>query len=243
MVLQVQDIINDALGLCGAIAIDEAPSASEYAQALRTLNIMIDGWSTQRLMLRSTTALSIPIVASKVSYTVGVSGADVTAPKPFKLTSAIYRDSSGLDNPVLVYTVEDYNNLTDKFTSVGPPEYVAYDAGQAQQTVNTGTVYVYPSPDSAYTLLLETDCYLTEFASVSDTVTFEPAYYEALVYNLAVRLFRFYRDATVPVPQDIVSIATHRLDNLKALNFVNVRSAMDLPGGRGQSYNIYSDQG
>jgi hypothetical protein len=179
-------------------------------------------------------------VAGKSSYTVGPVGCDVTAPKPIKLYSAYYRDSGSNDYPVEVIDITQYNNLIDKNVSAGAPEYVAYDAGDAQQTVGKGTCYVYITPDQVYTLNIEVDNYLTEFVNLTDIVTFEPAYYEALIYNLAVRLFRFYRDASIPVPADILMIAQNSINNLKAMNGTILTATMELPGKQG-SYNIYND--
>ena len=242
MIVQVQDIIKDALGLIGAIAIDETPTNSEFTQALRTLNIMIDRWSSQRLMLRSSSPLTFPLVAGKSSYTVGTTGADVTAAKPITITSATYTDSNSNDYPVDIIDIVTYNNLGDKTISSGPVMYIAYDPGNTQQNTNKGTIYVYLTPDQAYTLSMEVQSYLTEFTSITDTVTFEPAYYEALVYNLAVRLFRYYRDAAAQIPSDILVISVNSLNNIKTMNNIQVICAMDLPG-KTSSYNIYNDKG
>ena len=240
MILQVQDILKDAMGLIGVIAIDESPSTSEYTQVLRTLNVMVDRWSSQRLMLRSTVALSIPLVAGKATYTIGVSGCDVTAPKPIQMRTGYYRDVNNNDLPIEMIDIITYNSINDKMIASGPPMYGAYDPGDTQQIINKGTLSVYPIPDTVYYFNVEVDTYLTEFVNLSDTVTFEPAYYEALIYNLAVRLFRYYRDANVQIPQDIISVANISVNNLKTMNKFTVIAASDLPG-KISSYNIYSD--
>lgn len=241
MILQVQDLLHEALGLIGAIAIDETPTASEYNQALRTLNVMVDRWSTQRLLLRSSTPQTFTMTAGKYIYTIGASGADILAPKPLKILSAFYTDMAGIDNAVEVIDRTAYNNLSDKHTSTGPTMYICYDSGGPQQTTSIGTLFVYMSPDQPYALSFESDCYLTEFVNLADTVSFEPAYYEALIYNLAVRLFRYYRAPADAVPQDILQIATNAINDLKNLNSVTILAGMELPG-KVSSYNIYSDR-
>lgn len=240
MILQVQDIIKDAMGLCGAIAADEAPSISEYALGIRTANVMIDRWASQRLLLRSTSPLSVPLTAGVNSYTVGLSGCAVTAPKPLNIRSGFVRDTGNNDNTIDVIDLISYNNLGDKEVSSGQPAYIAYDPGDAQQTVQKGTIYVYPPPSDGYTLKLEVDNYLTEFVAIADNVTFEPAYYEALIYNLAVRLWRYYRDGATPIPQDIVLIAHDALNNIRNINAQVFTAGMELPG-KVAKYNIYTD--
>lgn len=81
VIVQVQDILKDAMGLCNAVEIDETPSSSEMALALRVANMMLDHWSSQRLMLRSHTSIVFILSANKASYTIGSTGADITAPQ------------------------------------------------------------------------------------------------------------------------------------------------------------------
>ena len=133
-----------------------------------------------------------------------------------------------------------YNNIQDKNISSGQPMYVAYDPGSAQQAVNIGTLSVYYPPNETSVMYLETDCYLSEFVNISDTVNFEPAYYEAIIYNLAVRLFRFYRDINTQIPPDMAMIATNSMTNLKTMNSVTLQAGMELPG-KVSKYNIFTD--
>lgn len=240
MILQVKDLLIDAMGLCGVTEIDETPSSTEMAVLLRTANVMIDRWSSQRLLLRSTTPITVPITAGKQNYTIGLSGCDVTHSKPIKIYSAYVRDSGGLDTPVDVIDIETYNNLVDKTLANGPITWVAYDPGLSQQTVQKGTVYVYGVPDTTYTLYLEADTYLTEFVNHTDTLSFEPAYYEALIYNLAIRVFRRYNQATVMIPMDVTEIARESLNNLRTMNNQTVIAGLDVPGKVG-SWNVYTD--
>lgn len=240
MQLLVSDILSDALSLAGATAIDEPATASEQQLALRTVNVMLDKWSANRLLLRSTTELEFTTTANKSSYTVAASGADITAPKPLRVLTGYYRQNN-VDTPVEIITIEEYDNLTDKSVATGPPTYIAYDPGAAQQSVQTGTFYIYLTSDQPYLIHLETDSYLTEFASVTDTVSFAPAYYEAIIYNLAVRLFRHFHPSKAGIPADIVGLANSSLNTLRALNAVRIQASVDYPGKPAGAYDIYAD--
>lgn len=242
MILQVQGVLKDAMGLTGSIAIDETPTTSEYTLALRTANVMIDAWATSRLLLRSTTPISFPLVVGQYTYTIGASGANITANKPIRVMSAYYRDQTGTDTAIDVIDIRTYNNLSDKDVSTGDPMYLSYDPGEAQQSAQKGAIYIYPVPSTADTMYMECDSYLTEFVNLSDTVTFEPAYYEALIYNLAIRLWRHFRDGSAGVPADIALIAHESLSRLRAMNSVSYIAGLDIPGKVGK-YNIYTDQG
>lgn len=239
MILTVADVLKDAMGLVNAIEIDETPSASEMAVAMRTANVMIDRWSSQRLMLRSSTSITFTTTAGKDAYTIGATGADITASKIISLQQAYLTDQN-VDYPLIVTTKENYNTFTDKKIVSARPEYIVYEPGAAQQSSQMGTLILYFIPDKAYTVTMEADCYLNEFTSVTDVVTFEPAYYEALIYNLAVRLFRRYSDDKAQVPADLVAIANNSLNNIKAMNSTRIMASMDLPG-KVSVYNPYSD--
>lgn len=145
-----------------------------------------------------------------------------------------------MDHPLEVVTKEIHDNMQDKNVSQSRPTYVAYDPGAAQQVAQKGTILLYYTPDKPYPCTLECNCYLTEFVNLTDTVTFEPAYYETLVYNLALRLWRRYNDNKTPVPNDIAIIAKDGLHRIKAMNSTTVIAGMDLPG-KVTKYNIYTD--
>lgn len=239
MNMTVQDILIDALGLIHVIAIDETPETSELNNALRAANVMLDSWSAHGLMLRSNTTLVIPLTGSKSSYTVGLSGCDVTTSKIMEVSSGYVTDSN-TDHPLEVWTKEQYDTLEDKNVSTSRPIYVAYDPGSAQQSSQKGTLYFYYTPDKSYNATLEVQQYLTEFVNLSDNVTFEPAYYEAIIYNLAVRLFRRYHKAEIQVPQDLAVLANSSKNTVMNMNHRITYAALDLPA-KVNKYNIYTD--
>ena len=243
MILLVSDILKDSMNLCGALAAGETPTSDEYTLLLRTANVMIDRWSSQRLLLRSTHPISFATTAAKAVYTIALAGSptpDIVSNKPLKVYSGYMEDTSGTRYDLEVVDTSFFNSLEDQELNSGPPMHAAYDPGEAQQTNQRGTISFYPTPDAAYTCHLEVDAYLSEFTAIGDTVTFEPAYYEALIYNLAVRAFRFFRDATVPVPPEILGIATNSLTNLRTLNGVQVIAGMEFPGKMAK-WDVYSD--
>ncbi len=239
MIVTVGDILKDAMGLCNATEIDETPSSSDMNVALRAANVMLDRWATQNLLVRADTQISFSTQVNKASYTIGASGADITASKPLRLHSGYVTDGN-MDYPLDVITKEMYDNLDDKNVGTSRPTYVVYDPGAAQQTAQKGTFFFHHTPDKVYAVKLEANTYFTEFVNYTDPVAFEPAYFEAIVYNLAVRLFRRYTDDKTPVPADLASIAMESLKNLKNLNAVRVPATMDIPGVKG-IYNVLTD--
>ena len=240
MIITVADVLKDSMNLCGALAAGETPTTDEYALMLRTANVMIDRWSSQRLLLRSTHSVDFTLTINDKTYTIGLSGADITANKPTKVYSGYTVDLAGMRRSMEIVDQSFFNSLADADLVYGQPIYLAYNPGDAQQAAQKGTLSFYSTPDKAYTCHLEVDAYLTEFVNLTDAITFEPAYYEALIYNLAVRAFRFFRDASIPVPQEIVGIATNSLTNLRTMNSVQIIAGMEFPG-KMDTWDIYSD--
>lgn len=239
MNLQVQDIIKDAMGLIGATEMDETPSASELLNGMRIANIMLGRWSSKISMVRAPQVLAVQLQPGISSYTVGLSGADITADKPIDIISGYVRDSSNIDDPIEVLTLSVYESLDDKLINQADVSCVAYDPGNTQQANQIGTLYVYPVPASSDTLILKVTSTLAQFSSLTDDVMVEPMYYEALIYNLAVRLFRRFH-TTGEIPSDIVAIANNSARDLQSVNSSRVQAQMDMVTGGG--YNIYTDE-
>lgn len=239
MNLQVQDIIKDAMGLIGATEMDETPSSSELLNGMRIANIMLGRWSSKLTMVRAPQVLTIPLQAGVSSYTVGLSGADIIADKPIDIISGYVRDSSNIDDPIEVLTLPVYESLDDKLINQADVSCVAYDPGNTQQATQVGTIYVYPVPASNDTLILKVTSPLVQFSSLTDDVMMEPMYYEALIYNLAVRLFRRFH-TTGEIPSDVIAIANSSARDLQSVNSTRVQAQMDMVTGGG--YNIYTDE-
>lgn len=240
MNLTAQDFIVDALSLIGATQMDQTPPAWEMSKALRALNHMLNTWSAHKLMIRAGTQQYFTLTASKGSYTIGESASlDVNSAKPLKILSAFIRDGSD-DHPLTIIEKSHYDGFSDK-TLTGMPDYLAYDPGVAQQTTQTGTIYLYYEPDSAYVLYITSQKFLTEFSALTTTFTFEPQYGEAIKYNLAIRLWPFYRKPGELIPPSITDPAADGVRIIKALNSEQVRCKIDIPCAGG-SYNIYTDE-
>lgn len=242
MILTVQELIVDAMGLIGATAIEETPTDSELNLGLRTANIMLSRWASMPNMMRTRESLSFTISPGTSDYTVGEWGANVNSCKPVKITDGHIKDSANIIYSLEIVDKSVIEGMQDRIVSSGRPKMLAYDPVATQQDPSYGYFYFYYTPDQIYTV--ELDCFFpaNTFTSLSQTVDFEPLYYEALKYGLAVRLFRHYHAANVPVPSDIAAIAQDTSKTLSTLNSTIPRAACDLPS-RSSRYNIYTDGG
>jgi hypothetical protein len=237
-----QDLIIMSMQLGGILGIDESPTNSQLTFALNLLNSMIDSWAGRALLTSAQIQESFPIVAGTGSYTIGVGGVFNTS-KPFEIVSAFIRDTNNLDYNVDVVPRNTYASYDDKSiaSNAGTPMSLFYDPGQTQQAVQTGTIYLYPIPDSSssYTLFIISEKAFTEFASLSSVITFPPVYLKALLYNLAAEICIAFGK---PISKDVAEEAHEGeriVEQISSRNRKGV-AGFSFPGNQ-FSYNIYSD--
>jgi hypothetical protein len=232
----ILDLIKAALQEIGALAADETPNGSDTQLALKTLNLMLGAWSADNLRVRATVQENFALVAGTRSYTIGSTGVFATV-KPLKILGAFVRDSNNNDSGLNVIEKDLYNSFTDKLISSGTPEDLYFDPGLTQQTAQLGTIYLSPIPNAADTLYIESQKILTSISSVGAAVTFEPPYYEAILYNLAVRLYRKFHEHSAQIPTDTLRMAAESLTVIERMNAVQPIAGMEMPSQAG-GWNI-----
>jgi hypothetical protein len=232
----ILDLIKAALQEIGALAADETPNGSDTQLALKTLNLMLGAWSADNLRVRATVQENFALVAGTRSYTIGSTGVFATV-KPLKILGAFVRDSNNNDSGLNVIEKDLYNSFTDKLISSGTPEDLYFDPGLTQQTAQLGTIYLSPIPNAADTLYIESQKILTSISSVGAAVTFEPPYYEAILYNLAVRLYRKFHEHSAQIPTDTLRMAADTLAVVERMNSVTPIAGMNMPTQTG-GWNI-----
>jgi len=156
------------------------PDANEAADALEALNIMLNLWAIEGGIYQVTRE-NWSLTASTASYTIG-SSQDLDTTLPVDIIRAFIRDSD-IDYPIDTYFgVEDYALIEQKSLETRP-QALYFDRGYA-----TGTIFLYPTPDSAYDFHLWSKKPLATYSSLSDTLTVPVMMEAAIKYNLAVEL-------------------------------------------------------
>ncbi len=242
MIIQVQQLIKTALQDIGAVAKSEMPTSDEMADGLTKLNFMIDAWAVRSLMVLGTVLKAFPLTSGKYAYTIGTGG-DFNTPRPTAVTDAYIRDGNGSDTPVDILSSDEYYAIEDKSIGTGRPQGLWFDPGLTQQASALGVINLYPAPDPStpYTLYMGEQGPLTEFVNLTDTVTFQPAYYEALEYNLAIRLWPQYHDSGKPIENDLHVLAKEAMRIIETMNAKRVTATIEAPGKR-SGYNVYTGE-
>lgn len=178
--LTAGDIIEEARRKLGIHADEEPLQAQELTTGLRTLNMMLKAWQADGVMCWTFAEGTITLVASDADYVIGSGGSFTTV--PFDITSMRITRSS-IDLPMQRMSREDYYNLPNK-TSTGYPTQFYYDRQR-----NGGTLFVWPAPDAtAGTLKFTYRRIIMDLDASADDFDIPQEWYEAITYNLAVRL-------------------------------------------------------
>jgi len=220
-------IITASMRLLGVKAAGEALDADELQDGLISLNDLLDEWSLQGYMQTAKVQLTQVLTPAQATYTFGVAGDNST--RPVRVTKAWVRDSSNNDYPLEIISNDIYNDILQKTLSTSYPVYLYLREAYPQTVAN-----LYPVPDTAYTLYLESTGTIGAIATGATSIDLAPGYISAIKPILAVRMAPEYkiRD-TFPLVQQS---ANERLAWIKRVNS-NDRPKMNtgLPTFQGNS--------
>lgn len=184
--MTVSDLIKNSLRLIGAIASGETPSASEQADALSSLNSLLESWSAEGLMIFNNTREVFPFIPDQQSYTLG-SGGNFDTIRPQQITQVgVEVFSTGgtkAELPVDLVNVQEWAAITVKETRSSIPSKVYAQGNYPLETLN-----FWPIPSVANNVVIYSLKPLTTFATSADIISMPNGYARALTYNLAVEL-------------------------------------------------------
>jgi hypothetical protein len=180
-------IIEGALRLLGATAQGESPTTVQYDEAADALNMMVKAFETDGMPLWAMKQYAVPLTASVASYEIGLTKTVNTA-KPLRIIQAFFHNgTSSVDIPMIPLTRTQYNQLGNKTTTGYPVQYY-YDP-----QLSSGTLYLFPVPDANastvgnnVTIVYQRP--FEDFDASTDEPDFPQEWFEALKFNLALRL-------------------------------------------------------
>lgn len=235
--MTANDIVYTALRRIGSVAPGENPTAAEAFAGLETLNDMIDGWRTERLMVWSTPRLVFPLLHSPM--TVGP-GADVDIPRPARIERIgvmVYTNAANfpLELPVRMNTVDEWAAIPVKNVGAAIPREVWDDEGFPWRTLA-----FWPTPSANLGLVLYVWQMIETFQDLSTDYQFPPGYGDALKWGLALRLASEFGGNT---PPQVPAMAAETKAKIKSINHPSLIMRCDeglVASGR-KLYNWLSD--
>jgi hypothetical protein len=228
------DQINGALRLIGQLAEAEDPSAATANDALRTMNQMIDSWSTERLSVYATQDQILSWAPNVYERTLGPTG-DFVGVRPILVEDSTYfKDpASGISYGIKLINQQQYNGIAVKTVTSTYPQVM-----WVNMTYPNITMTVYPVPSKLLEFHLVSVQELTQAAQLATILTFPPGYMRAFKYNLACELAPEF--GVEPSPT-VSRIAMTSKRNLKRIN--NPDDIMAMPYSivaTRQRFNVYS---
>lgn len=240
------DLCNAALRECGWLGVGQTAQAGDLQAAQARLQWMLQQWQTKRWLVYHLRNL-VKVSTGAESYSVGPAGdfstgTSLASARPEKIEGAYLRQltqgsPNNVDNPLnLLQSFEDYNRIRIK-SLVSFPQAVFYDPAYP-----LGRVYFWPVPQAtiySMTILIREQLPLA-FATQGTVFSLPFEYYNAILYNLALRLRSYFRIPTIP-GDPLPGLAQDALSALRPSN--SAIAALSLPAevSRGGLYNIFSD--
>lgn len=183
------DLASGVLRHLGVLGAEEDPIAYDIAAVLGALKIMLDAWRLDPRAVTGYQELSYTPTAGVQSFTIGPSG-NVVATQPLRIELNSYYRLNGVDSPLLVGSVDEYNAKAGKDTR-GAPSLVALNRGS-----DTATVYMYPAADGVSQLrlvVLKEPLASFESITASTTLTLPAGMRAALEWCIADDLTADYK--------------------------------------------------
>lgn len=178
-------IIRLALKDAGRLQTGADPSAEVLSDALGRLADLINTYQTQGLKLWLNSILSVPLVASTASYTLGPSGAIITS-KPLRAPEGWYVSTDGNRRPLNPLAIRDYYALGNLTTEGAINSYLV-DKQQSNLVVR-----LWPVPDTATAAGGTVELLIQQQAvapsNLDEAIAFPVEWYMALRWGLADEL-------------------------------------------------------
>lgn len=231
------DLINRALRLLGVLASGEQPEASESNDSIMAFNQMIDSWSLERLSVYGSMEQVGTWPAGQATQSLGAGG--IVSVCPVLLGQGTYFVLDGTSYTLTIINREQYSSIAVKTLSTQVPRFIfptVSTSGGLFDPVMEVTLYTVPSQNLEMHFVSVVP--LNEVSATTDTIYVPKGYYEAYVYNLALRLAPEFG---VEPSRVIKTTAAKSRVNLKRIN--NPNMVLNVPGpllGKGW-YNIETD--
>lgn len=181
----VNDLAIRAMQIIGALSTGQTPNSDDAQLCLTNLNEMLDGWNTERLNLYVPLPFSGSLLNAQQSYAIGPSAADFPTTNSVALiqTAALILPTTTVRTPVAILNSEEWARLTEKGLTGYLPDKLWCDYANP-----ISNILVHPIPNHTISIELYLWTILAQFVALTDTVAFRPGYYEALAYNLALKI-------------------------------------------------------
>jgi hypothetical protein len=190
------DIITSAMTELGILAAGENAQPADAEWAFTKLQRLIDRYNARLAMIYNVGftlfTLNPPATGSALSTSIGPGAEFDCNQRPVSIPSIglIIGGTPGVEVPLNCRDDEWWaNNRIKGLTSTLPTDYYYSPNWDVQEAGGAwGQIFFWPVPTASYQVNLCSRQVLTEFTSVTDDFTMPPAYWDLIVYELAISL-------------------------------------------------------
>jgi len=235
MATTANDMILQGMQHAGVLGLRDDLDAANAAYGLKVLNSMLDSWRLEKLMVFHLKQEELTLVVNQRSYSIGDGAADFDTPRPIEIVDPVFIREGQYDYPVKLIQKNEYGKLVTKTNVTSNlPRFLFYD-----QSYPNGTIFIYPAPSAANTLVINSPQIIQNFATKTTAVSLPPGYQDAIEYELAIR---FAAKKGFAVNNEIKRIANETKARIKTHNSKAIISNVTMSGDYTRQYDIQSDQ-
>jgi hypothetical protein len=221
------EIITSALQEIGALAAGESAPIQESADVLKKLQRLIDRMNARMPMVYNVNFVTYTLQVNHTPTSIGPGGDFDVNQRPVDILSI------GLflnDDPAVQILLNKRDQqwwasqTIQKLTSTLPTDFY-YSPDWP-----LGNIYFWPVPTSVHDVLVQSRLVLGEYTSYAQNFTMPPAYWDAIVYQLAVSLCPMYEREPSATLLDMEKRA---IKAIQVNNMQSPRLSSDAPSSRG----------
>ncbi len=226
--VKVLDIIKASMQEIGALAGGEQPSNDDQVWVLQKLQRLIDRYNARQPMVYNVNFATYTILANTNPVTIGPGGDIDVNQRPIDiLTMALFLNYNS--TPVKLnlnkrdqqwWAAQTIPSLT---SSVTTDFYYSPDWP-------LGNIYLWPIDTVTADYQIQSQLVLTQAKNYSDNFTMPPAYWDAIVYPLAISLCPSFQRSASP---ELVQLAAQSIKAIQVNNISSPRLSSDAPSGKG----------
>lgn len=186
------DIITAALRELGTLSANEQPAAADAEWGLSKLQRLIDRYNARLPMVYNVNFTIFTMPAQSNPFTIGPGATFDVVQRPVSIPSIglILNGTPGVEIPM--NSRDDMwwaNNRIKDLTSTFPTDYYYSPSWDIQADGSQwGQIYFWPEPTASFQIDVQMRQVLGEYASLTDSFSMPPGYWDLIVYELAISL-------------------------------------------------------
>ena len=217
------DIVSAAMTEIGALAAGELPSNDDLTWIFQKLQRLIDRYNARKPMVYNVNFSTFTMVANKSPQTIGP-GADFDViQRPMEIISIglILPGTPGVEIPLNPRDQAWWAAQTIKDLTSSLPTDFYYSPDWPN-----GSIYFWPVSTSSYTVRVQSRLVLAQIPNANSDFTMPPAYWDAIVYPLAISICPSFSRSASP---ELIALSREAVKAIQVNNISSPRLSSDAP--------------